>query len=341
MNNFSLHTVELRMYLDPQNYEMLYSKLYNLSRGNNRVEKDDFATYFYCFRGQGIELRMREEKYRQYLAVKLSLNCLQNGKESVELIKHEDIPNALDTANSKLTSLLGEGYSLERFELWRVDFCVNLNVESQENVTAYIDQMYKTQFKKAYKTRGLKKPKINKELGFTAIKDADSEIAVYDKYQVLLSHNDSQAEQAKNILRVEFRLLNRRTVDKYIKESGVRNKIMRAAVESENIIVGFMERFCMNADYYKFKKAKKIVSSFVESDKKLEGRMLRMLELTARLHGVHLAKKALMNEDKKLSHRYFTKMMEGFSEIGVNVVTLGKKSEVKYLPSLFRYLYEK
>ena len=66
-----------------------------------------------------------------------------------------------------------------------------------------------------------------------------------------------------------------------------------------------------------------------------------MLELTAKLHSVRLAKKTLLDEDKKISHDYFNRMMEEFAKIGVNVVTLSKNGKVDYLPSLFRYLYEK
>lgn len=135
-------------------------------------------------------------------------------------------------------------------------------------------------------------------------------------------------------------MLNRSAVDKYINESGIRNKILCSAAKSEHILVDFMEKFCMNADYYKFGEAKNAVYESDESDK-MKRRMVRMLELTAKLHSVYLAKKAMLTEDKKLSHKYFNKIMKKFTEIGVNVVTLKKNGALEYLPSLFRYLYEK
>lgn len=337
--NYSLHTVELRKYVDHNTYNCLVSRFYRDAKDTNRVRKEGSRIFSHRFEGQGIEVFLNEEKYRWYIAVKLSLNSILGGKNSIELVRHEDIPPAYYEADRKLTDWLGEEYSLRLFELWRVDFCVNLYVDSPENVAAYIGLMYKTQKKKSFKVCGLGNKKIDKSRSYTARRDSDTEIAIYDKQKALIDWGDDEAEQAVGILRIELRLLNRSTVDLYAPVGNNVDRIVHCARISRNVITDFMEGFCMNADYYKLDKAEQLIDEMVAS-RKMRERMKLMIKRTAELHGIKNAKKSLTGNNKVMSHIYYNKMMEEFVSIGVNVVTLAKNGGIGYMPSLFRYIFE-
>lgn len=337
--NYSLHTVELRKYLSESTFSRLVTWIYNDSKGHYRVDRNAYGVIPYRFIGQGIEINLKAEKYRRYLAVRLSLNSILNGPEPVTLVEQQDIAAAYELASKKISDWLGEEFTLDAFLLWRVDFCVNLNVGSPRAVEEYIALMYKTKKKKAFAERGLKNKNIVKSRSYTARKGNDLEISIYDKQKALNAQNCARANLAEGILRVELRVLNSRTVDLYVPVGDNAQRIVRCATISRNVITTFMEDFCMNADYYTLDKAKRIVDDKVASEKMRE-RMKCMLERTACLHGIRNAKKSLVGSKSVMSHDYYNKMMEEFERINVNAVTLAKNGEVKYMPSLFRYIYE-
>ena len=93
----------------------------------------------------------------------------------------------------------------------------------------------------------------------------------------------------------------------------------------------------LDADYYPYKKACAKVRASVRN-KKLRSRMLDMLRLVRKKSSVRKAKEKMFELHPKLRHEYYNKMIKEFECIGVNVVTLDKDSEVKFLPSLFEYL---
>ena len=66
--------------------------------------------------------------------------------------------------------------------------------------------------------------------------------------------------------------------------------------------------------------------------------MLDMLRLVRKKSSVRKANEKMFELHPKLRHEYYNKMIKEFESIGVNVVTLNKDSEVKFLPSLFEYL---
>ena len=337
--NFSLHTVELRKYVNLKTYSYLRVKYFNKTKDGKPAKEDDCETYSHQFKGQGIVLFLKKEKYRWYLAVTLSLNSILGGRNSIELVRHEDITSAYHEADRKISDRFGEDYSLGLFELWRVDFCVNLRVGSPDDVKEYIRLMYKTQKKKSFKVRGLGNKSIIKSRSFTARKRSDTEISIYDKREALLDWGYEEAEQAAGILRIEPRLLNKRTVDLYAPDGDNADRIAHCAKISRNVITNFMEDFCMDADYYKLNEAERLIDERVDS-RKMRERMKLMIKCTAELHGIKNAKKILVGSDKAMSHDYYNQMMDEFVRIGVNVVTLAKNREGKYMPSLFRYIYE-
>lgn len=106
---------------------------------------------------------------------------------------------------------------------------------------------------------------------------------------------------------------------------------------SRSKIIGIAHMLLLNADYYPYKKACDILKKQV-ANKKLRKRMLDMLKLTKDCFSVRKAKEKLFELHPKLKHEYYNRMIKEFENIGVNVVTLDKDSNVEYLPSLFEYL---
>lgn len=85
------------------------------------------------------------------------------------------------------------------------------------------------------------------------------------------------------------------------------------------------------------KKAQKIITESV-TNKKLRERMITMLQLARKYSSIRLAKKEMFKAYPKMKHEYFNMMMEEFSNIEVNVITLRKNFNAQYISSIFRYL---
>lgn len=339
--NFSLHTIGLRKQLRNINdYYDTLEKLYNNACGRYKVFPDTngYDHHATIFQGRGIRVILRKTKVDGYLIFIVSLNDLLGAENKLELITPENLKTALDTADEMLVGEFGRGYSIDELELFRVDQCINVDVESEENVREYIMQLYRSDMKLGYKVCVPDTPDFSVTKGFTARNlTAKTEISFYDK-QSQLEQRSYDPEPADGILRVELRLLTKKTVERYSRCCGTnRTKIVACMNNSRESILDTVKMLLIDADYYSIRKACSIVKKKVKNEKKRE-RMLEMLRLTRKHFSVVKAKKKLFKNNPHLHHDYFDKMMEEFREIGVNVVTLDKYSEVKFLPSLFKYL---
>ena len=238
-----------------------------------------------------------------------------------------------------LTGEFGEDFAINNLELSRVDYCINVNVESSENVRAYINQLYRCDMKKGYKVIGLECPDFDSTKGYTARNDTvGTEISFYDKQKQLEQRQYVDSERASGILRIELRLTKIKAVKEHT-EGCINNheRIAYCIGNSRREILAVVRQLIPDGDYYTMKKARAIIKKSVKNQK-LRERMLEMLKLTKKLGSIRLAKKEHCDKDPKIKHEYFNMMMEEFEMLNLNVVTLDKDNKVIKLPSLFYYL---
>lgn len=339
--NYSIHTIGIRKELrNLMEYYDTLERLYKNGQGRYRVFPDNKNDDYHAtiFEDRGIRVLLRKTPIGGYMIFILSLNDLIGTDDKLSLIQPESLQSALDSADDMLTGEFGENYSINNLELYRVDYCINVEVDSPENVREYIKQLYRTDMKKGYKLTVSDNFDFDVNKGFTARNMiTGTEISFYDK-QKQLEQRSYDSEQADGILRVELRLLTWKTVVKHT--PGCRDNRERVAYcmnSSRQEILDIVRLILPDGDYYTIKKACAIVKKSVKKEK-LRNRMIEMLRLTRKHSSVRIAKEKLFEKCPKLRHDYFDKMMVEFERIGVNVVTLEKDSEVKCLPSLFRYL---
>ena len=339
--NYSIHTIGLRKEIKTFiEYHDTLKRLYNNARGRYRVFPDDNGYDYHAtiFEDRGIRVLLRKTPIGGYLIFILSMNDLLGADDKLSLVRPDSLQAALDSADDMLTGEFGEDYSINNLELYRVDYCINVDVGSPENVREYIKQLYRTDMKKGYKLVVPSSTDFDTEKGFTARNTiAGMEISFYDK-QKQLDQRSYDSEQADGILRVELRLLTRKAVNQHT--PGCRDNRERVAYcmnSSRQEILDIVRLILPDGDYYTIKKAYAIVKKEVKKVK-LRERMTELLKLTRKYSGVRKAKEKLFDRCPRLRHDYFDKMMVEFERIGLNVVTLDKDSEVKWLPSLYDYL---
>ncbi len=293
------------------------------------------------FKGQGIRVILYE--YEFYIAIKfiVTLQSVLVRNDLVELISEKDAEEALNIVNWKLINWLGDDYSVDKLTLSRVDICSNLHIGSAKEVAAYVAQMYRTGTIKSFRIMDGKDygEKFNKKAGFTtASKHDGSELSIYDK-KVQLDSQKLNTTGADGVLRAEYRIAD---VRGFCKANGGKcgsnmDTLLWYIENSGELLAEVLERFCIDAEYYKLKEICEIISYKVKS-KKLRSRMCRFAELVAKRHGILNARKKLEKEDCKFNSRAYKKMKAEFERINVNPVPLPDRSKLNTLPSLFEWL---
>lgn len=338
---YSIHTIGLRKpFRNHIEFNNAVKALYEKARGRFGVfaNEDEDEYYAEMFQGRGIRVILKRTKISGYYDFILSLNDLLGAEDKFQLIQPENIQLALDTAEEMLVGEFGEEFSINNLVLYRVDPCINLNVGTSEMVREYIYLLYRSEMKKGYKVLTGNSPDFDVSKSYT-VRNGDEglEVSFYDKKKELEQRN-CEADNAEGILRVEFRILRKKALERQIPNCTTnRDRIECCMRESRSKIIGIAHKLLLDADYYPYKKACDIVKKQVANNK-LRKRMLDMLKLTKKEFSVRKAKEKLFELHPKLKHEYYNRMIKEFENIGVNVVTLDKDSEVKSLPSLFEYL---
>ena len=336
--NYSIHTVEFRKYFEHwRDLKSFTDRMFLDAYKNYDMYRVNKIIHIEIFNGLGIRVYIREEKIKAYIGFIISLNCVKGEYKAIDLIKPNEIDEAIDLANARIRLRFGPGFSLEEMSLCRVDLCVNIDVDSRENVSEYIKLLNKTHSSKAYKLSA--SPYYGVENEFKATSYNGSEISIYNKEAGLSSRKNSEAPDAEGILRIEYRIKRKGEINfmtcRYTDSNiGI---IKYLANNSEKIIKSIMSKLVLNADYYKPSVLQQALEANVRTNI-LKRRMLRLWELTSELSSLYLAKQHLKKEDNNVDARYCTLMLKEFEKLNVNVVTLDDDSHLNRLPSLFRYM---
>lgn len=193
--------------------------------------------------------------------------------------------------------------------------------------------------KKGYKIIGLDNEAFDSSKGFTARnQNYGMEISFYDKQKQLEQRKYENSETAAGILRIELRLTRPKSVLEHTPGcSDNKQRIEHCIRFSRQEILSIVRQLVPDGNYYTMKKAQKIITKSV-TNKKLRERMITMLWLARKYSSIRLAKKEMFKAYPKMKHEYFNMMMEEFSNIEVNVITLRKNFNAQYISSIFLYL---
>lgn len=293
------------------------------------------------FKGQGIRVVLHQGEYINSIQFIINLHAAIVANDLVGLITSEAAEEALNIVNWKLVNWLGDDYAIDKLTLSRVDICSNIGMSNEKLVSEYIAQLYRTGTIKSFRIKDSKDygKRFDSEAGFTTENKHDgSELSVYNK-KLQLSKENLDWTGTIDILRTEYRIKN---VKHFCRKNSYTCKSNTDTLiwfiwNSESLLADVVSWFIIDADYYKLKEIREIISDSVKS-KKLRSRMCRFAELISRHHGMRNARKKLEQEDDKFNSRAYRKMISEFKRIKVNPVPLPEKSKLNTLPSMFEWL---
>lgn len=280
---------------------------------------------------KGIIALYRDSQYKK--KVKLIVNSAVMLKR-----KNLDAHKLIHKLQKRIGEYFGGRYSLEDFNLSELALVADINVGSQDAVTSYIKVIQR----------------IGKVKGFSPARyegfDEDSSFCldgnsngisffVYD-FRATMSDDfngklvpkdrNTILRDSKGILRAEVRLTTPKAICTYSDKCNTSSQISDLLWKSEEIFMGTFDQVIPYGDFYKKKDADDIVRKRV-NDLPLRRKMLRLI-------GLIPEKKSLLLAQKAMSYREPNKLLIAFAGIGVSPVTISKRADAKYLPSLYSFI---
>lgn len=327
-----IHTFELTKELTHVEFKemkiRLRGRLFSLNDNKSKIEVQKFSNL-------GIRIYLMNHKH--YPCIRFVVNptaVLENGNVTDIFGDPDGLDDMVLKFDTYISGLLGKEFVFSKLKLTRVDLCMDLQLASREEVREYIHLLYKSNTKKGYKIKGRRCENYDRSLGFACDNPtAGISISVYDKKAQLQGIGKiDAAEQVGDRLRVEVQLNSQKSLRKYCESDNNIDRLKYYLNSCQMLSTEILNKLLIDADYYTLPKAIDIVREHRSG--KIRDRMIRLLELTSTHHGVRSAVKALKAEIPSINDKYIKILLQNFHDINVNVVTLGRRSDIKSLRSL-------
>jgi hypothetical protein len=324
---YSIHTFELTLDLDKEEYSELLISAHHHGKSIYRKNGKYLDGYLRDKANKGIKIEHHNNIYKKNIKFIVNPSRVLGGHDS-KLWKPSDknIDKLLHRLDEHIEDYFDAEFTLNDFRLTRVDFTANVDVGSREYVSAYIKVLHRIGKVKGFSLKYKKNyVPIDKNLSFDLTGNSNNiEFTAYNK------EAESGSKDFKGILRVEVRLTKQKAIRKRTDKENTSKQIRDLARRSREIFMETFERVVPAGTHYRKGKAVEMIKASDLKNKKKE-KMLRLIELIAE-------KKSLLLAQKALEVRDIDQVMGWFSELDLSPVTIGKRTAVKELESLYRYL---
>lgn len=223
------------------------------------------------------------------------------------------------------------------FYIQRADYCVNIDLEDQERVKAYMRLMkkgaypYKSERMTEYSEKG--KREIPTQDSFT-VNTKRFEFSVYDKHIQLSREADKYAKEeireAEGMIRIELRV--KRPKIHYDEKKTECNSTLEFLLSADEIAEGNIPRYLKQAygsgKFVKLDRAREIID-VSRCKKKTRDQMVEILKKVSRGN---------LQEVKDSYGKDFSKYMKKFNELGISPITLEKRSPFSELENPLYYI---
>lgn len=309
---------KLTMVLDTDKFDRIFKK-------RNLLETDKGEYIDTLLAHKGISVLYRNSRYKKKVSLIVDSTVALKGKGL-------DAHRLIHKLEKRIGEYFGGRYSLKDFTLAELTLTADIGVGSQDMVASYIRVI-----RRVGKVKGFSQVRYE---GLDASKSFCLEgnsngisFLLYDLHAALVNRPGSGGlrlailRDAKGILRTEVRLTSSKAIRDHSNRDNIAGQILGLSERSDKIFMGTFSQIIPNGDFYKKGEAVNIVSQKVK-DLRLQRKMLRLIELISEKKSVLLAQKAM-------SYREPNRLLAAFTDIGLSPVTISKRMDVIYLPSLY------
>lgn len=323
--------IELSTVLDNEKFQKVLNRAYNQSTniGENGNEIIDQS-----IADKGIVVTYRDSQYKKKIKLIVNTSLILD----FETLAHDKLICKLE---KRISEYFHSEYLLDDFTLSGMILMLDINVGSQEQVSAYIKVLQRIGKVKGFSTSSFEG--IDESISFCLDGNSNGiEFLLYDLTGAIVERRrdteisqkklKSIIEKSEGILRVEVRLTKPKSIRTYTDETDVVGQIAELTKNSQDIFLDTFTRIVPFGDFYKKDKAVEIIQSAV-TDRLLRRRMLHLLMLIPE-------KKSLLLAQKALNYRRIDDVMKAFAEINLSPITISKRHDMKQVACLYSYLFE-
>ena len=321
--------LELFMELDRDRFQKVLNRIYKKA---GYLEGDNEEYIDQSMASRGITVIYRNSQYKKKIKLIIEPRLVSDSKLS-------DTDRLIRKLDKCINEYFDFQYKIDDFILSSVTYTANIDVNSRENVSAYLKVL-----KRIGRVKGFSKSEYDcfEDINSFCLEGNSNDIGfwIYDLEEFIrnqLGEKDidrkklkSMSREAEGILRTEVRLMKPKAVRCYTETDDVSGQIAELVEKSSEIFLDVFTHIIPYGDYYKKNKAVEIVREKV-GDSVLRRRMLRLLELIPEKKSLYLAQKAM-------NCRNVETVMEGFAKINLSPVTISKRHDIKFVNSLYSYL---
>ncbi len=347
-----IHTFEVSSILTNKAFYNIQNIL--KAKDKSKWESEPEAFIYWGLSKKGILIhmfRIKKKGYHSYcISYRISARRVIDNDNFVGLFNINDYPALEEKVNKLLKDECKDLPKLKKCKLKRLDFCVNTELESQEEVLAYIKTCKRGNipypFKlKTYYDKISKRQKANKE-DFTILAENNVEISIYNKYAQMAKERDGvypeeEIEKSKNIVRIEIRCMKQKI--KHYKNKYSIDTIedfMRYGEKIGNeLFHKYLGKIFGTGELYTLKEAKKRIS-FSEFKPLNQERMTEFIE---KANNFNSAFKAIEDLKETYTKKELDKILHLFDIIDTSYITVTtrdiKEFQNGYIPNPLE-LYE-
>lgn len=318
---------KIAMVLDNEKFHKLLDRVYNQTE-----YLDDNKYIDQTLESKGISITYHAKQYKKKIELIVNPRVMLNDGEI-------SLGKLIDKLERRIHDYFGLKYNLNDFDLKEIIFMADINVGSQEKVSAYIKVL-----QRIGKIKGFTPSNdecLNENASFCLDGNSNGvKFLIYDLKEVLVNrikeveanHKKLKSiiENSEGILRAEVRLTEVKSIRAYTDRTDTSKQIAVLAKKSQDIFLATFVRVVPFGDFYKKDTAIKFIQKEVQ-DMTLRRRMLRLMALIPE-------KKSLLLAQKALSYRRIDDVMETFAKINVSPITISKRHDVRRLKCLYSYL---
>lgn len=338
MSYCSIHTFEISRELSGSEYYLFKDHFYKMGY---KIRNNNGNLYIFDFTSEGIRIRLLNNEYFNKLCIIVNLKEVIDNGNLCDIIHRDEAETAFDKLTERLCEIIGPGFKYSYYELSRIDFCTNLQLEDADMVKCYLKIFNRKIGKRTHYTiLGINAKRGDTQRGFCAVhNELNTELAIYDKNaQLEYIKRETEAEKVQGVLRIEYRLTNINAVDLYTDGiSTIRDKVLFCIENSRDILYDALSSYEPAGTYLTLEEAIKRID-FIKTKKPCKFRAMQFLYYVSKRHSIKLGKKQLQKEDSKIKSYAYHSILDLLEELNINAVTLGRRDKYSELPNLYYFL---
>lgn len=319
--------VELSMVLGNENFHKLLTGV-----GNQAEYLNDDKYIDQILSSKGIVVAYQDKQYKKKIQITINSNVMLDGGDL-------DSGKLIHKLERCVHNYFGSKYNLNDFNLKRMILMADIDVSSQEKVSAYIKVLQRIGKVKGFSP--LSYECLDTDIGFCLDGNSNGiQFLIYDLKGLLTgqcrkngtNHKKLKSiiENSEGVLRAEVRLTQPETVRAYTDETDTSKQLTILLENSREILLTTFVRVIPFGAFHKKDMAIEIIQREVKK-MTLRRRMVRLVALVPE-------KKSLLLAQKALNYRRIDDVMEAFAKINVSPVTISKRYNIKFLENLYSYL---